>query len=103
MRIAVVSIMVGCDWGGSEELWADLAQEALADGHEVALFLHRPMGPTPARVADLQSRGAQVFYRRAPLGGRLLRAPALYRAYARAARPYGPLLRFKPDAVYFSL
>ena len=29
MRIAVVSIMVGCDWGGSEELWAANSTEVL--------------------------------------------------------------------------
>lgn len=103
MRIAIVSTMLGSDWGGSEELWAELAAEALAAGHEVRLFLPRPRAGTPRRVADLLTRGARVFHRTAPFDGRLHRLPKAFALYARVTRPFKALYRFRPDAVFFSL
>lgn len=42
MRILIVSINVAT-WGGSEELWKELAEKALEEGHEVmfSVFEHR--------------------------------------------------------------
>ena len=37
MRIAIISTMEGCPWGGSEELWAAMAMQALKKGHEVLI------------------------------------------------------------------
>ena len=44
MTIAVIS-MIRDSWGGSEELWYDMAKEALAKGHKVIhlSFEHKPM------------------------------------------------------------
>lgn len=78
-RIAVLSTMEGAPWGGSEELWAAAADEALEAGHTVGLFLRR-WPETPASVRALVERGASLHARR-----RSLQAP-LERALSRVAR-----------------
>src|SRR5262249_13559717 len=61
MKVAFVSLMTGAPWGGSEELWAAAAREALARG--IAVETHLPAWPTvPDRVAELAKRGAVVSY-----------------------------------------
>jgi glycosyltransferase involved in cell wall biosynthesis len=58
-RIAFVSSMSGSPWGGSEVLWSETAQRLLDSGHAVfASVTHWP--ETPAAVAGLRERGAEV-------------------------------------------
>ena len=35
MKIGIISIMEGYSWGGSEELWVEMALVALANGHQI--------------------------------------------------------------------
>jgi L-malate glycosyltransferase len=61
-RILFISTMCGFPWGGSEYLWAESAEQALQDGHEVLISLldwsiHHP------RVKLLQRQGAQLLPR----------------------------------------
>ena len=59
MKIAVASVMAGAPWGGSEELWAAAAREALGRG--LVVEAHLPAWPTvPERVAELLKRGMAV-------------------------------------------
>ena len=61
MKLAIVSLMTGVPWGGSEELWAAAAREALARGWNVEAYL--PEWPSvPERVSDLAKRGLAVSY-----------------------------------------
>lgn len=65
MKLAIVSLMTGAPWGGSEELWAAAAREALTRG--IAVEAHLPAWPNmPARVAELAKLGAVVSNWRAP-------------------------------------
>ena len=41
VRIAVISTLDGPDWGGSEELWAAMAHEALTAGDDVFVSVNR--------------------------------------------------------------
>jgi glycosyltransferase involved in cell wall biosynthesis len=78
VRLAFVSTMFLTPWGGSEELWADAAEAALAAGHEVHLFLYR-WPDTPQRVQELERAGARLHLRArhdATLGRQVLLAGA---------------------------
>ncbi len=100
MRLAIVSTMDSIPWGGSEELWATAAAEALRRGLSVDLFLNA-WPDTPPRVRQLQAAGARVHFRAvgvAPLATRL------------AAKVFGRPLYFtqqlrqvRPDAILLSM
>ena len=65
MKLAVVSLMTGVPWGGSEELWAAAAREALARG--IAVEAHLPAWPSvPAKVAELAKFGVRIAYWKRP-------------------------------------
>jgi glycosyltransferase involved in cell wall biosynthesis len=56
MKLGVVSLMTGVPWGGSEELWAAAAREALGRGWPVEGML--PEWPAvPEKVQSLVDRG----------------------------------------------
>lgn len=97
MRIAVVSTMEGPDWGGSEELWAAMAHEALASGDQVLVSVNR-WSRKPSPIAELEEAGARVVTRSR------LRQRALHRASPPPPLPAGlaPLRRFAPDVVCLS-
>ena len=62
MKITFVSTVFDSPWGGSEELWAQAADAALRDGHEVHLFLFRWPEMAP-QVRALQAAGAHLHLR----------------------------------------
>ena len=107
MKVAVVSLMQSDPWGGSEELWAEMAHAALDAGHEVAVSVLR--WPTlHARLLGLQRKGARVLTRalpRLPTVDRLM-SKALGRD-VRVPRPpivqrvsaFGWLRDFQPDVL----
>jgi len=41
MKIAVISTALGAPWGGSEELWSDRADVALAHGHGIVSAIYQ--------------------------------------------------------------
>jgi glycosyltransferase involved in cell wall biosynthesis len=89
MRIGVISTTRTGSWGGSEELWADMAATALSQGHEAILSVYRWPSPPP-RVRELQERGARVLERPLPehrtlgqrMAARLMPPPSPWRALA---------------------
>jgi glycosyltransferase involved in cell wall biosynthesis len=77
MKLAVVSLMQSDPWGGSEELWTEMAHAALDAGHEVAVSVRR--WPTlHQRLIDLQRKGARILTRPLP------RLPTVDRLVSRA-------------------
>jgi glycosyltransferase involved in cell wall biosynthesis len=72
-RLVIISTMAGFPWGGSEFLWAEVADRALRDGHSVAISLSDVSSTNPA-VARLREQGAVIFPRRREptLGARAL-------------------------------
>jgi glycosyltransferase involved in cell wall biosynthesis len=107
MKVAVVSLMQSDPWGGSEELWAEMAHAALDAGHDVAVSVLR--WPTlHARLQGLRQKGAQVMTRQRP------RLPSVDRLVSRALgrdvrvpRPplvqrvsaFGWLRDYRPDVI----
>jgi glycosyltransferase involved in cell wall biosynthesis len=63
MRIGIISTMVGWPWGGSEELWAMMAQRALEGGHQVSACLALRPRPDHFRFKALEEAGVQMFCR----------------------------------------
>jgi glycosyltransferase involved in cell wall biosynthesis len=55
--------MAGVPWGGSEELWAALAQEALQNNIPVSICLPERPRPHHKRFEALEKAGANVFCR----------------------------------------
>lgn len=65
MNVAVVSTMDEAPWGGSEELWARMAQAALRDGHRI-LSLTSNWPEVPDSLQQLRECGAEVRFQEFP-------------------------------------
>lgn len=99
LRIAVISTMTSWPWGGSEELWAAMAGEALEQGHGVVVSV--PRWPTvPRKIRRLEQRGASILRRRrGMLFGRL------YPRIGGGLAPWSPfraVFQARPDVICIS-
>ena len=104
MKLAIVSLMGGLQWGGSEALWYTLANHALDRNDEVLISIY-DWGFLHEKVKYLQSRGAIVhtrirFNANAKFTERIIR-------FVKVRRPsfdkaYRTIIDFKPDAVFIS-
>jgi glycosyltransferase involved in cell wall biosynthesis len=65
MKIAVISTMADSPWGGSEELWAAMVNEALNESFDVAVSVYR-WPSTPPKILELQQKGVQILQRPHP-------------------------------------
>jgi glycosyltransferase involved in cell wall biosynthesis len=61
MRVAFISTMRGCAWGGSEELWFEAAKEAVKQGHEVFASVGH-WGKTAPKLHILESLGVKLHF-----------------------------------------
>jgi glycosyltransferase involved in cell wall biosynthesis/GT2 family glycosyltransferase len=95
MRIAFVSVMTGSPWAASEVLWAETADLALREGHEVLVSTF-DWPERPTAIAELERDGAQLDMR--PLS-RWYRRSALF---TRLKRSFRTLKKFKPDVICVS-
>lgn len=99
MRIAVISTMYGSHWGGSEELWAAMVEEALKDGIDVDVSLYR--WPTiPSKVMKLENQGASVNFRR--LWPSFILRNIFYKVMPKFGSPFYNIFRVNPDVVCIS-
>jgi glycosyltransferase involved in cell wall biosynthesis len=104
MKIGIVSIIKE-PWGGSEELWADMAAEALKDGHEVYISALQ-CGPPHAKTTNLLQHGARLFYRRGyikpgiPFLQRIFRKGLILLAN-KLQNPFHRLFKEKPDVIFY--
>lgn len=64
MRIVFISTPPVASWGGSEELWAATAHEALRAGHDVVVSPRHDRFHEPIELDKLQRRGAKVVHHR---------------------------------------
>ena len=62
MKIAIVSVMEGYPWGGSEELWYQMAKEALKQGHQLFIS-YKKWEDTPPKLKELEQKGANIYFR----------------------------------------
>jgi glycosyltransferase involved in cell wall biosynthesis len=105
MRIAYISFIKD-PWGGSEELWARSADEALSAGHEVIISAVKLNISSPQLEAFAQ-KGATVQYRRGFINPAWTRRERIARKILifgkdRLSNPFRELLAAKPDIVVFS-
>jgi L-malate glycosyltransferase len=68
MRIAVISTPAIASWGGSEELWAAMVEEALDAGHSVAISPRLDQYHPPDRLRALEQKGALILNKPVPAG-----------------------------------
>src|SRR5512135_3675556 len=105
MKIAFISI-VKDPWGGSEELWAHAAVEAMRQGHEVIISAY-DRGKVSPRFQALVDAGAKLYLRRGyiqpgtPLYPRVTRK-ALNFALNKLFNPFADVFRQRPDIVVYS-
>lgn len=96
-RIAIVSTMAESPWGGSEELWSQMAASALEEGHAV-MALIPGWRPRFSKVEALVASGLQV--------AEWPECNTSQEQNIQAGRavwyPYHPLLDFAPDIVCVS-
>jgi L-malate glycosyltransferase len=62
MKIAIIGTMAATPWGGSEELWFELAQAALQEGHQVYISTYKWPQP-PIQIQHLRQQGAITNHR----------------------------------------
>lgn len=62
LKIGIISIMEGYPWGGSEELWYEMALEAINQGHKVSIN-YKKWQDTPTKIQELKIKGCSIFYR----------------------------------------
>jgi glycosyltransferase involved in cell wall biosynthesis len=70
MRIAFVSALEYCPWGGSEELWSGAARELVGMGHQVYANVHG-WPDRPDKIRKLAADGVDVNERRVRFSDRL--------------------------------
>jgi L-malate glycosyltransferase len=95
MKIGVISTANGLAWGGSEELWAVMVEEASKRQIEVAVSLCRE-AVVPDKLSALQNNGVRLFRRR-----RLLRRP-FEKIASKVTSSFGGIFRENPDVVCIS-
>ncbi|TWV99369.1 glycosyltransferase family 4 protein [Chitinophaga pinensis] len=104
MKIGIVSIIKE-PWGGSEELWADMAAEALKEGHEVFVSALK-CGPPHPKTVNLLKNGAKLFYRRGfvkpgiPFLQRIFRKGLIILAN-KLQNPFHRLFKERPDVIFY--
>ena len=104
-RIAIISLMHGSAWGGSEYLWTAAAAQALTEGHEVAISLCDWSVSHPL-VTQLEQQGAKLFPRprfpKPSLSSRIIRKllqrlPAAQKIASQSF--YKSIFDFNPDVI----
>jgi glycosyltransferase involved in cell wall biosynthesis len=105
MRIGVVSVIKE-SWGGSEELWAAMAHEAIAQGHEVIVSAYDCEGVHP-KMQALIDKGLKLIYRRGYVTPGLPQAKRIFGKLQivvlnKLSNPFKSFISNKPDCVLYN-
>ena len=105
MKIAFISFIKD-PWGGSEELWAAAAEEALKKGHEVVISAVKLNVPSP-KLEAFAKKGALVQYRRGFINPVWKQKERIFRKIVifgknKIRNPFSELFATKPDMVVFT-
>lgn len=107
MRILIISTNV-VKWGGSEDLWRNVALKSLEKGHEVmiSVFMHNPLHD---KILDLEKKGASIhkrpfpsYYTEQRFSGRLLAEVKLRLRVDQTSLDWIKVKSFKPESVLIS-
>ena len=105
MKIAFVSFIKD-PWGGSEELWAAAAEEALEKGHEVIITAVKLNVPSP-RLEEFVRKGAILQYRRGFINPAWTQKERIARKIIiflknKISNPFKDLFAVRPDMIVFT-
>lgn len=105
MKIAIIS-MIREPWGGSEELWFDMARQAIADGHTI-IHLGYDFGYAHPRYRELRMMGAFLYQRPGYFPRGMSNRRRLWRMGINFIRkklkdPVAPVFRHRPDVVLYN-
>jgi glycosyltransferase involved in cell wall biosynthesis len=95
MKIGVISTLNNLHWGGSEELWATMVEEALKERLEVAVSVCHEAS-IPSKFSGLHQNGVPIFRRRP------LRWRRVENVISKIASPFREIFRWHPDVVCIS-
>jgi glycosyltransferase involved in cell wall biosynthesis len=105
MKIAIIS-MIREPWGGSEELWFDMARQAIAEGHTI-IHLSFDFDAEHPRYAALRSLGAHLYQRPGYFPPGISPRWRLWRTGINFIRkkvrdPFRPVFRHQPEVVLYN-
>src|SRR5258705_5127200 len=95
MKIGVISTLTGVSWGGSEELWATMVDEASKEGLEVVVSICHEAS-IPSRCPAIQHNGVRVLRRRPLLWGRV------ENVISKISSPFREIFQGNPDVLCIS-
>ena len=92
MRIAILSTISGYTWGGTEEVWFDLASRALGEGHSVMVAADYQVAESE-KTSRLVKRGLEISTRK------LARSFRLQQVFNKLRPTHAELEDFNPDVL----
>jgi glycosyltransferase involved in cell wall biosynthesis len=98
MKLGIISVMEGYPWGGSEELWCELAEVALREKHEVKISV-KDWNQPQTRLLSLAKKGADILHRKKSLAGRV---GSRLSYYSGLRSPFLPFENFNADLLVMS-
>ncbi len=104
MKIAFISLLKTYSWGGSEELWAQVATHALSEGNEILVSVKYWETLHPKKKI-LMDRGAKFDFRDHPIPNSNIFSRAIKkvkRKFSNTSTGWDSLVSFKPDVVCIS-
>jgi L-malate glycosyltransferase len=105
-KIAIISTMANSPWGGSEYLWVKMAEQGLAEGHEVFLSIYDWSVSHPL-IVQLQKQSAHLLPRPRSLSlfYRGIKKLTQVKTFLKPFSPksfYKPAFDCKPDVICIS-
>ncbi len=105
MTIAIIS-MIREPWGGSEELWFDMARQAIAEGHTV-IHLSYDFGYEHPRYQALRNMGVHLYQRPGYFPAGMGTRQRIWRLGINFIRkklrdPFAAIFRHRPDIVLYN-
>ncbi len=104
MRIAIISLMGGAPWGGSEALWHAIAIHAVQQGDEVFVSVY-DWGKPHEKIKALEEKGITINFRKRynPDAGKFEKIKRfIHNRKPELNKDYQAVIEFKPDIVFIS-
>jgi glycosyltransferase involved in cell wall biosynthesis len=102
MKIAFISTIKSSPWGGSEELWYQIANEAINNGDEIGIFSFNWM-KEPNQFKELRKRGVKHIFKRQIIKSIWRRVAEKYINFndnlSILINPFHKLIKFNPEIV----
>ena len=104
-KLSIITLMGGSPWGGSEELWCDVAHEAISRGFEVQVSV-LDWGVYPPKLQDLNDKSVTISKRPIWQADKSLYKKILRKTASiintKKSNPYFDIATFNPDFILIS-